>query len=88
MFLTLEMMVTAGLPNFEALATGTRNFGQYLGEADSGTIATGHRADLLLLDANPLEDVSNVRLQAGVMAYGRWLPRTEIEQQLEALKMR
>jgi imidazolonepropionase-like amidohydrolase len=74
----LELMTAAGLPAFEALASGTRNFGQYLGEADSGTIAVGHRADLLLLDANPLEDVANVRRQAGVMAYGRWLPRAEI----------
>lgn len=84
----LELMTAAGLPNFEALATGTRNVGQYLGEADVGTIAVGHRADLLLLDADPLEDVSNVRRQSGVMAYGRWLPQEEIERRLAELKLR
>jgi imidazolonepropionase-like amidohydrolase len=84
----LQLMADAGLPNFEALATGTRNVGQYLGETDVGTIAIGHRADLLLLDADPLMDVSNVRHQAGVMAYGRWLPKTEIDRRLAELKLR
>ncbi len=84
----LELMVEAGLSNFEALATGTRNVGQYLGEPEFGTIAVGHRADLLLLDADPLEDVSNVRRQAGVMVNGRWLPGTEIAARLAELKLR
>jgi len=84
----LELMAAAGLPNFEALATGTRNVGHYLGEPDFGTIAIGHRADLLLLDADPLVNVSNVRGQAGVMANGRWLPKAEIDQRLTELKLR
>jgi len=84
----LELMAAAGLSNFEALATGTRNVGRYLGEPDFGTIAIGHRADLLLLDADPLVNVSHVRGQAGVMANGRWLPRAEIEQRLAELKLR
>jgi imidazolonepropionase-like amidohydrolase len=84
----LELMAAAGLSNFEALATGTRNVGQYLGEPDFGTIAPGHRADLLLLDADPLENVSHVRRQAGVMVNGRWLPKAEIDQRLAELKLR
>ncbi len=84
----LELMAAAGLPNFEALATGTRNVGQYLGEADFGTIAVGHRADLLLLDADPLVNVSNVRRKAGVMANGRWIPKAEIDRRLAELKLR
>lgn len=84
----LELMAEAGLSNFEALATGTRNIGRYLGEPDFGTIATGHRADLLLLDADPLENVSHVRQQAGVMVNGRWLAKTEIDQRLAELKLR
>jgi len=84
----LELMAAAGLPNFEALATGTRNVGQYLGEKDFGTIAVGNRADLLLLDADPLANVSNVRSQAGVMVNGRWLPKAEIDQRMAELKIR
>lgn len=84
----LELMAAAGLSNFEALATGTRNVGRYLGEADFGTIAVGHRADLLLLDADPLADVSNARRQAGVMANGRWIPKAEVDRRLAALKLR
>lgn len=82
----LELLAHAGLSPFEALATGTRNVGRYLGEPDVGTIAVGHRADLVLLDADPLLDVSNVRRQAGVMALGRWLPRAEIERRLAGLR--
>lgn len=84
----LELMAEAGLSNFEALATGTRNVGRYLGESDFGTIAVGHRADLLLLDADPLANVSNVRRQAGVMANGRWIPKVEVDRRLAALKLR
>jgi len=84
----LELMAAAGLSNFEALATGTRNVGQYLGEPDFGTIAIGHRADLLLLDADPLVNVSNVRHKAGVMANGRWIPRAELDQRLGELRIR
>jgi len=84
----LQLMTAAGLSNFEALATGTRNVGQYLAEPDFGTIAVGHRADLLLLDGDPLVDVGNVRKQAGVMVNGRWLPKTEIEQRMAELKLR
>lgn len=84
----LELMAEAGLSNFEALATGTRNVGQYLREPDFGTIAVGHRADLLLLDADPLTNVSNVRRKAGVMANGRWIPKAEIDRRLGELRMR
>jgi imidazolonepropionase-like amidohydrolase len=54
-------------------------------DRDAGTIAPGRYADLVLLDANPLGDVRNVRRQAGVMLRGRWLPRTEIESKLAAI---
>jgi imidazolonepropionase-like amidohydrolase len=84
----LELMAAAGLPHFEALATGTRNVGRYLGESDFGTIAVGHRADLLLLDADPLANVSNVRRKAGVMANGRWIPKAEIDRRLGELRLR
>lgn len=84
----LELLVEAGLTPFDALATGTRNVGQYLGEADAGTIAVGHRADLILLDADPLADISNIRRRAGVMVNGRWLSTAEIDQRLAELRLR
>lgn len=82
----LELMERAGLSPFEALATGTRNVGRYLREADVGTIAVGSRGDLLLLDADPLATVANVRRQAGVMVYGRWLPKAEVDRRLAGLR--
>ena len=43
------------------------------------------RADLLLLDGNPLDDVNNVRDVSGVMVGGKWLPRKELDEILEAI---
>lgn len=48
-----------------------------------GTVAVGRRADLVLLDAKPLEDIANFARQAGVMARGRWLPAEEIRRRLD-----
>jgi hypothetical protein len=42
----------------------------------------GRRADLILLDENPLNDVANVGRRAGVMLRGRWMPETEIQKML------
>ncbi len=43
------------------------------------------RADLLLLGGNPLDDVNNVRDISGVMLRGKWLPRKELDEILEAI---
>ena len=48
-------------------------------------MAVGRRADLILLTANPLDDIANTEKQAGVMVNGRWLPEEEIQQRLEAI---
>ena len=83
----LSALVEAGLTPYEALETGTRNPAHYLGLEDSfGTIGLGKRADLLLLDANPLEDIANVKRVAGVMVAGRWLSKGEIESMLADLR--
>jgi imidazolonepropionase-like amidohydrolase len=85
----LGTYVAAGLTPYQALATGTRNVAVFLGTLDeSGTIGTGRRADLILLDGNPLADIANVGRRAGVMVAGRWLPRDEIERRLAALAIR
>ena len=76
--------VAAGLTPYEALVTGTRAVAEHLGTADrTGTIAAGKRADLVLLDGNPLQDISNTSRIAGVMIGGRWLPKAEIDTRLD-----
>jgi imidazolonepropionase-like amidohydrolase len=85
----LESIVAAGLTPYEALLTGTRNVAVFFGvENEAGTIAVGKRADLVLLDANPLADVGNVANPAGVMVHGRWLPRSEIQARLDRIAQR
>ena len=85
----LGSYVAAGLTPYQALETGTRNVARFLGNEDeAGTIATAKRADLVLLDGNPLEDIANVGRRAGVMIGGRWLPRDEIARRLPALAVR
>ena len=81
----LEALVRAGLTPYEALETATINAAVFLDAAtEFGRIRAGLRADLVLLDADPLLAITNVGLRAGVMLRGRWLPREEIERTLEA----
>lgn len=75
----LRELVAAGLTPFEALRTATANPAIVLGvPGEFGIVVPGARADLLLLDANPLEDVGNTERLAGVMVRGRWLPPGEL----------
>ena len=79
----LEALVAAGLTPWQALETGTRNVARYFGTMkDTGTIEPGKRADLVLLDADPLADIRNTTRRAGVMLRGRWLSQGEIEARL------
>jgi imidazolonepropionase-like amidohydrolase len=81
----LESLVAAGLTPYQALETGTRNVARYFGtERETGTIERGKRADMVLLEADPLVDIRNTTKRAGVMVRGRWLPREEIERRLGA----
>jgi imidazolonepropionase-like amidohydrolase len=82
----LAALVAAGLTPFQALRTGTANVATFLGEEGrSGVIRPGARADLLLLDANPLEDVANTTRIHGVLVNGRWLGPEERTRMLAAL---
>ncbi len=86
----LAVMEEAGMSRFEILESGTRNVGRYvereLGlDGSFGTVAAGQRADLLLLEANPLDGLENLTRRAGVMVRGRWVPADEIEAGLDAL---
>ena len=75
--------VASGLTPYQALATGTRGVAAHYNTLDrAGVIDTGRRADLVLLDANPLQDIANTSKIAGVMIGGRWLPKSEIDKRL------
>ena len=79
----------AGLSNYAALETATRNPALFLGTADSvGTIEKGKRADLVLLEANPLADIVNTQKRAGVMLKGKYYPQAQMNQWLDEIAPR
>ena len=78
----LQALVGAGLPPYAALAAATRVPAEYLGRADLGTVAEGKRADLLLLDADPLADIRNAERVAGVVVQGRWIVGETLRERL------
>ncbi|HYI96309.1 MAG TPA: amidohydrolase family protein [Bryobacteraceae bacterium] len=76
----LEAFVKAGLTPAQALRTATINPARYFGsEVRAGSIAPGKRADLVLLDANPLDDIRNTRRIASVIVRGRLLDGKELK---------
>jgi hypothetical protein len=89
----LRLMAQAGLTPFQVLKSGTANVGRYtrevLGKNDPfGTVAQGQRADLVLLDANPLADIDNISRRAGVMVRGRWFTADELSRGLAQIASR
>lgn len=75
----LELMVQAGLTPLQALRTATLNPAKYFGiDAQTGSIARGKRADLVLLEANPLDDIRNTRRIHAVIVRGRILHRKRL----------
>jgi cytosine/adenosine deaminase-related metal-dependent hydrolase len=76
----------AGLTNLQVLEATTRLPAEWLGTIkDRGTIEAGKRANLVLLDANPLEDIANTRRIRAVIASGHYLTRAELERRLAKL---
>lgn len=83
----LELYVEAGLSPFAALQTATTAPAEFMDEAGhSGIVAQGTRADLVLLDGNPLESVAAYRNIAGVMAAGQWFDRDNLDSRLAEIK--
>ena len=80
----IEQMFAAGLTRFEVLQAATANPARFLKEPDTGAVAPGKIADLVLLDANPLDDVDNIFRQDGVMLHGRWFPEADLQSRLAA----
>src|SRR6202012_3087339 len=75
----IETFVRAGLTPYQALVTSTRNPAVFFGTLDeTGTVEAGKRADLVLLDANPLDDIRNIERTDGVVLNGRWFTRAEL----------
>jgi imidazolonepropionase-like amidohydrolase len=85
----MKALADAGLPNWAVLAAATRNAHEYLGSiTDTGTIEKGKTADLVLLDANPLDDISNTEKRAGVMLKGKWYTQAEMNHWLDEIAPR
>jgi imidazolonepropionase-like amidohydrolase len=89
----MERMEAAGMSRDAVLASGTRAVAEYVAEAlggtaDFGVVAVGNRADLLLLEGNPLENLQHLQRRAGVMVAGRWISGEEIEARLARIAER
>ena len=82
----LKHFVAAGPSPYEGLLTATRNPAAFIDDpTHRGTITVGSRADLVLLDADPLQDIGNVGRVAGVVLRGRWLPRADLGRMVDSL---
>ncbi|MDT8369528.1 MAG: amidohydrolase family protein [Longimicrobiales bacterium] len=89
----LAKVADAGIDNYTILESGTRNVGRYVSDVleldgNFGTVAPGQRADLVLLEANPLDDLGHLTERAGVMVRGRWVSAEEIERGLSEIRAR
>jgi imidazolonepropionase-like amidohydrolase len=82
----LELLVQAGLTPMQALQASTANAAKYLGLADTGTIESGKRADLVLLDSNPLQDIRNTRKIQSVVLAGRYFSRADLDHLLHEVE--
>ena len=82
----LAELVAAGLSPYEALRSSTTEPFAFLGELDqAGTIEVGKRSNLVLLQSNPLSDISATRAISGVMLQERWLEKEDLDQGLTEL---
>jgi len=80
----LAVMAESGMTNQKILESGTASVARYVADhlgldARFGAVAEGTRADLVLLEENPLEDLANLTTRVGVMVRGRWLTRRDID---------
>jgi len=83
----LQRFVAAGFTPMEALQTATLNPARFLGMDDRlGTIEKGKLADMVLLNANPLEDIRNTQKIAAVIVNGRYLSRADLDKLLAGVE--
>jgi imidazolonepropionase-like amidohydrolase len=89
----LGIIAEAGVTPFQIYESGAKNVARYVAtwlkqDGAFGTVAVGNRADLVLLDADPLQSVANLTKRAGVMVRGRWVSAGEIDEGLAKLAAR
>jgi imidazolonepropionase-like amidohydrolase len=83
----LQRFVAAGFTPLQSLETATINPAKFLGkESELGTIEKGKLADMVLLDANPLDDIRNTQKIAGVIANGRYFSRADLDKMLAGVQ--
>jgi Amidohydrolase family len=81
----MRSMVRAGLTPYQVYVTGSRNVARFVNrEKESGVVAVGRIADLVLVDADPLADVANFAKQTGTMVRGQWYPRADLLEKIKA----
>jgi imidazolonepropionase-like amidohydrolase len=73
----MEDMVVAGMTPMQVIVAATRNSAGFVGMTDSGTLETGMSADFIVLDANPLDDITNTRRISSVILRGAAMDRTQ-----------
>ena len=82
----MALWVEVGMTPYAVLEAGTRRVAEYFDALDDfGTIEVGRRADLLLLTANPIDDVANVARRGGVMVNGNWWSEERIQERLAGI---
>jgi imidazolonepropionase-like amidohydrolase len=74
----MEDMVAAGMTPSQVITSATRNAAQVLKLTDLGTVAVGKSADFLVLDANPLENITNTRRISTVYLRGKAVDRAAL----------
>jgi imidazolonepropionase-like amidohydrolase len=84
----IAVMAESGMTARQILESGTIAVARHFNDAEAGSIVVGKRADLLLLDANPLDDSANLGRISGVMVGGRWLSGEVIRERLGRIAAR
>jgi imidazolonepropionase-like amidohydrolase len=73
----MQDMVIAGMTPMQVIVAATRNSAEFLRLADAGTLEAGKSADFIVLDANPLDDITNTRRISSVILRGAAVDRTQ-----------